>query len=308
MRSEMKRLLTPILPLYILLLLFFSVPLCAQKTQVVEGNGQVTYEGHMTLDDAEIQALDNARKDAINTAFGTVINQHNITSLSNENGHSSEFFNMFGESDLRGTWLSDSDKKIIWINDENGRPKLCKAWIKGKAREVKRAKVEYEWKLLANGIGEHYQVESLHDGDAFYIKFRSPVKGYLLLFLVDCNRVVTCALPMDGQDYCEVQRNHWYVFYYDENNPSDHWIVTMEKKKLEYNQLYVLFSPNKIAPPVRTMKTDNSDLERYKTAKRNVVHLPELSFKDFHKYLGRLLNKDPEVQMEKRIVKITRSN
>ena len=284
-------------------LFMLSMNALAQKTVNVSGYARIVQSDDMTPLEARLQVVEQARFDVINKAFGSNISQNNVTISTDVNGKSDVSFYMLGESDLRGTWIKDTeepqvkrqivDDQIVW-----------EASVKGEAREVTRAPISFKWKLLAGGIDDRFEASELHDGDAFYIKFQSAVKGYLLVFLADDKGIVSCMVPYAGEDDYMVTGGRWHLLRYDEKHPEQHWLATMlEGRQVEYDQLYVVFSPNKVSPPLRVMPSDGSDLQRYGI---RLLHVPELPFKDFQKYLGKLQSSDAELQVEKMLVRITR--
>lgn len=288
--------------------LLLTLPVQAQKTQTAEGYARIEQSEDKTAAECKAKVVQQARFDAVNTTFGSNITQNSVTMARDENGKSTTTFYMLGESDLRGVWVRDTEKPRIEPHIENGRT-IWEAWVKGEVREQTRAKVDFEWKLTANGIGDQYQVKELHDGDAFYVKFRSPVKGYLLLFMADDKDVVSCLLPEEGEDYCMIDANKWYIFHYEKTKPHNCWKALLSKgSQVEYDQLYIVFSPQKISPPVRETSKDNSDLEHYNDDQKDIKHkhLSSLSFSAFHKYLGKLQHRDTEVQSERMLVKISK--
>ena len=287
--------------LFTLLVVFLqSLALQAQREVTAEGYARIE-QGDKTETEARHRVLQQAQFDAINKAFGSNITQNSISMSHDENGKTTTTYYLFGESDLRGIWISDTEKPKVIPHIENGRV-IWEAWVKGKIREQTRAKIEFEWKLLANGTDDRYQVKELHEKDRFYVSFRSAVPGYLLLFMVDDKDRVSCLLPEEGLDYCQVEANKWLIFCKD--NP---FVATLPVgRRVEYDQLYVIFSPNKIEPPIRTINDDDEDLKRYNSRRTTLVHVPELSFSDFHKYLNKLLHRDTEAQHQKMLVKISK--
>lgn len=293
---ELKYILT-----FCLLLQGMGVP--AQKNVVVNGYARIVQSDDMTPGEVRLQVVEQARFDAINKAFGSNISQNNITMTTDVNGKADVSFFMLGESDLRGTWIKDSEEPQVKQKIENGQF-VWEAWVKGEAREITRTAISFKWKLLAGGIDDRFEANQLQDGDPFYIKFRSAVKGYLLVFLFDNKATVNCLVPFENEENCIVTSGDWHIFRYDEKYPEQHWVATLpEKIKVECDQLYLIFSPNKILPPFRDLPRDVSDLNRYG---KKLHHIPELSFKDFQDYLGKLQSRDPEAQVEKMLIKIKR--
>ena len=113
----------------------------------------------------------------------------------------------------------------------------------------------------------------------------------------DTLRALLESFAIQLEELKELSRNEVKLLVDD---PDRSWVATLpENRNVEYDQLYVIFSPNELHPPITKVKDDNSDL------KANLHHVAELSFIDFHEYLGKL-RKDPKLQMEKMLVKITR--
>ena len=282
------------------LLLSATLSLHAQREQTAEGHAVITQGDDMTPNQAREHVIEQAKFDAINKTFGSNITHSTVSMTQDENGQGTSSFFQIGESDLRGTWVKDLDQRVE-NRVENGQT-VWEAWVKGKVRELKRAVVEFKCQLLANGIDERYATEQLRDGDAWYVRFRSPVKGYLMLFLADDQGNVTLCLPEEGRDYCEIKANQWFLFHHNPNVPQEHWTATIPAgRSSETDNLYIVFSPNKIFPP-GTEQADGKDLKRYK---EKLKPMQQLSFKAFQKYLGKLQRRDQEVQVERRIVKIT---
>lgn len=293
------------LKIYIFLILFLiCLSAMAQQVKTIEGYARMEQPDDKTAAEIKAKVVERAKIDALIATFGTNISENNISIFFNDDYKSSSSFYMFGESDLRGTWIRDIIQPRIEGHME-GNKIIWEAWVKGEAREIIRAKVKFHWKLLANGTSDHQQVEKLYDGDAFYVKFCSPVKGYLMIFMADDGGTVSCVLPEEGEDYCTVEANKWLLFYNVPENPEKSWVATLaDDRQVEYDQLYVVFSPNKIAPPIRESNVDNSDLKQYASDGYKYSHLSELSFSDFQKYLGKLLTMDSDVQCEKMLVEI----
>jgi len=278
------------------LLLLLCTTLGAQKAEKVEGHAVIYHNDEITPAEARRKVVEQARFEAIKEKFGANISQNNISLITEENGTSTASVFMLGESDLRGIWVRDTKEPRVETHLVEGRT-VYEAWVEGEARELVQAPVDFKWKLLANGKTDRYEAMELHEDDDFYITFQSPVSGYLMVFMADDKETVNLLIPDEGEEYCQVKRNEVKLLVDD---PDRSWVAMLpENKSVEYDQLYVIFSPNELHPPITKVKDDNSDL------KGNLRHVAELNFKDFHKYLGKL-RKDPKLQMEKMLVKISR--
>lgn len=287
------------------LLLSLSVTASAQRTVTAEGFASIIQTDDMTAQEARERVVEQARFDAVNTAFGSNISHNNVTFTTEENGKSNTTVFMMGASDLRGRWIRDLVEPIPYKVIADGQI-IWEVKVKCKVREVKRATVGFEWQLLANGHDEQFKAKELHHLDSFFVRFRSPVDGYLQVFMADDKGVVNRLLPAEDEEYCRVNKDKWYCFYEDPEGKGNCWMAMIpNNRRVEYDQLYIVFSPNKIHPPLVDKRTDNSDLPAI-ASKGHLEHIPELSFKAFQKHLGKMMDNDAEVQVEKMLVKITK--
>ena len=287
------------------LLLLLPAATLAQRTVTAEGSASIIQTDDMTAQEARQRVVEQARFDAVNTAFGSNISHNNVTIATEENGKSNTTVFLMGESDLRGRWIKDlAEPKVSKVMEDNHI--IWEARVKGRVREVTRAQVDFEWLLLANGRDERYTATELHHLDDFFVRFRSPVDGYLQVFMADDKGVVNRLLPAEDEDFCRVKKGKWYCFCEDPEGKGNSWVsVIPDNRRVEHDQLYVVFSPNKIYPPRTDKRMDTSDLPAI-ASKGHLEYIPELSFKAFQKHLGKMLDNDAEAQVEKMLVKITK--
>lgn len=287
--------------LFVVSFLFFGLTIQA-KDDVVEATYDYIMPSDVTPLVARTIAVERAKLEALAQKYGTIITQANSIMMANENARSKTSFYSLGDSEVRGEWRKTIDEKVEEMIVDGLH--VIRAWVKGEAREVKFAKVNFETHLLRNGKGDEYESEDYRDGDNLYISFRSPAKGYLAVYLLDAdqnaNRLVPD--PDDDEELCPVKRGERYVFLDDENNRT---FLTTDRQQ-EINKVYVIFSPNKFYPEPDEQNMDNSDLAQYKKGKyTRVYRLPFIPFKKFQKWIVKLRNKDPEVQVVTKFVKIS---
>ena len=274
----------------------------AQRTEKVEGHALIYPADDMTRAEARAKVVEQARFDALNREFGCNVTRNNFSIVSNDDQGSDVSFYMLGESDLRGIWLEDLEEPRIEERFEDGRH-IMEAWVNGRAQERLQADITFQWRLLRNGTEERCAVDAdyaeLMEGDDFYVKFCSPIKGYLLVFAADDKGTVYKMIPNQDADYCLVERKKWTLF-----PEKSSFVATLPvNRRVEIDQLYIIFSPKTLYPPVAKLPVNSDDLERY----RNYEYVEQLAFKDFQKYLGKIL-RDPLVQVEKMFVKILKRN
>lgn len=281
-------------------LLSLPLLLSAQREATVEGVYHMFVPEYMSREEARIAAIEQARLEALANEFGTMVSQVNLDMMEQENSRSRETFYSLGQCDVKGEWIKDLKDPDIKESIEDGRHRMT-VRVKGLAREVHFAKVNFDSRLLRNGKSDEYEAQDFHDGDRFYISFRSPAKGYLAVYLLDAERNAFPIVPLNNEENFKVKRGERYVFIDD----SDNCLLLTTDRALELNQVYVVFSPNKFYNDnVEEANFDNS-LDKYLTDEyKNVSRLPYIPFKKFQKWISRLRDKDPEVQVVTKYIKI----
>jgi len=264
---------------YILLLLsvLFTIPVFSQKMKTVEGEYTYHAPENVTLEEAKRIALDRAKIQALADAFGTIVSQTNATHVQNRNGSSDIDFLSVGGSEVKGEWIETVGEPQYDISYEQGML-VVKVSVKGKVREIVSAQIDIKAKVLRNGTEDKFESDEFRDGDDLYLSFVSPVSGYLAVYLVDAEQKAYCLLPYRSQTdgIYKVEANRRYVFFNIKDAPAaerqfvDEYVMTCSRSS-EYNQIYVIFSPQPFAKAA-----DNAAAET----------LPrELSFEDFQKWL-----------------------
>ncbi len=92
---------------------------------------------------------------------------------------------------------------------------VVKAKVCGKAREISRAEVAFSAKILRNGTEARYESNAFRDGDDFYLLFKSPVNGFLAVYLIDDKQTAYCLLPYPGNASGKTPVEHAkeYIFF-----------------------------------------------------------------------------------------------
>lgn len=271
---------------YILLLLsiLFTLPVFSQKMKTVEGEYTYYAPENVTLEEAKRIALDRAKIQALADAFGTIVSQTNATHVQNRNGSSDIDFLSIGGSEVKGEWIETVGEPQYDISYEQGML-VVKVSVKGKAREIVSAQIDIKVKVLRNGTEDKFESDEFRDGDDLYLSFVSPVSGYLAVYLVDAEQKAYCLLPYRSQTdgIYKVEANRRYVFFNikeahaAERQFVNEYVMTCSRSS-EYNQIYVIFSPQPFAKA-----TDNTSAET----------LPrELDFEDLQKWLVNIRRKD----------------
>lgn len=278
----------------LLLSILFTIPVFSQKMKTVEGEYTYHAPENVTLEEAKRIALDRAKIRALADAFGTIVSQTNATHVQNRNGSSDIDFLSIGGSEVKGEWIETVGEPQYDISYEQGML-VVKVSVKGKAREIVSAQIDIKAKVLRNGTEDKFESDEFRDGDDLYLSFVSPVSGYLAVYLVDAEQKAYCLLPYRSQTdgIYKVEANRRYVFFNIKEAPPqerpyvDEYVMTCSRSS-EYNQIYVIFSPQSFAKAA-----DNTSSET----------LPgELNYKELQKWLTKYRKKDKSMNVIKKSI------
>ncbi len=232
----------------ILLFLFFGS--FAQKVVNVSGEYRYTVPENISVEKAKSIAIERAQNEAIAAEFGTVVSQTNTTVMKNENGNSQVNFNSYGGTESKGEWLGNTrEPEVDVVYENNVFVVTARVW--GKAREMKKSDIELMIKTLCNDI----ESESFKNNDRFAVKFKTPVKGYFSIFLVDDNaETAYCLLPYENGDGTArmVDKGTEYEFLStkDAEYPYQENTILTATRDVEFNRLVFIFSTNEFSMPL----------------------------------------------------------
>lgn len=277
----------------IVLLLCMSICLCPHllwpKTCTVKGEYVYLASPSQSVDEAKRIANERARIQALANEFGTVISQ-SISTAVMEGGSTGSQFQATSQSDVRGEWIADTREPEFNIQFTDGVLRV-EVTVEGKARDRSESNIDLNVKLLRNGTDSHCESSRFSNGDDMFLMFRSPVKGYLVVYLLDqASATCYCLLPYRNSDgrAKEVKADRDYILFSpahaDEKELPvlDEYTMTCGGDAPEINELYVVFSPVEFIKPSADTISDT---------------LPStLSVKEFHKWLGKLKNRDEKVK------------
>lgn len=267
----------------------------AQKTKTVEATYTYYAPKNVSLEDAERTALEQAQLKAIADAFGTIVSRSSSVHRKADNGRTNISVSSYGGSEVKGEWIETIGEPDYDISYEQGTLVVV-CHVKGKAREIVTAQIDFKARVLRNGTGDRYEDDDFRDGDDLYLAFQSPMSGYLAVYLTDHDRQVFCLLPYRNQQEgaYPVQANRRYLFFHAKDAPQeerpyvDEYVMSCSRSS-EFNQIYVIFSPNQFAKA-----TDNST---------NDLLPRKLDYEDFNKWLVKCRKQDE--QMNLRMIPIT---
>ncbi len=270
-------------------MLFFSL-LSLAAPKVVSVSGEYTYyaPNNISLEQAQNIAIERARLEAIAEAFGTEVSQTNMTTISNVGNKTENSFQSLGGTEVKGDWLHDTQEPQLSISYDGGML-VVTAVVHGKARERVKADYELQIRILRNGM----ESNRFDNGDKFSIEFKSPVNGYLSVYLMDdYNAMAYCLLPYetDGGKARKIKSNTLYTLLStaDPVYPYQEETILTTSKDMEQNRIVFIYSTNEFVMPLA-----NSG-----------EYVPELSITDFNKWLHKNRMKDVHLFSVERVVEI----
>lgn len=276
-------------PLHILFALMLTSTAFAQKMKTVEGSYTYHAPENVTMEQAKRTALDRAMIQALADEFGAIVSQQNATRVENQNGQTNIDFLSIGGSEVKGEWIETIGEPIYNIRYE-GDMLIVSVRVKGKAREIVSAGIDFQARVLRNGTDDKFESDQFRSGDDLYLSFQSPASGYLAVYLIDAENQAYCLLPYRNQTegIYPIKANQRYLFFdaksaaQQERSFVDEYVMTCERES-EQNQVYIIFSPNQFTKA----KDDQS----------NTTLPRELKFNDFQRWLSKCRKRDNEMNM-----------
>ena len=272
---------------FLLFSIFFNGSLhCQIKTS--KGSYQVRIESNLTKTQARDQARQLAMINAIEKVFGTYVEQETDLFINNN----TLSYNIIGTTKVRGEWVKTLDinysEENMEIETEYG--KETEVWITCKItgrikKSVPKANILFQ---TLNCPDIKCRTVAFLSGESFYLHFKSPVKGYLCLFLYD-NDMVYRILPYNEMNdkmitSVHVEADKDYIFftkekdYFQDIKVDEYELFT--EVKIDYNTLYIIFAEE---PYVKPILTKSQELEEYKEDYR----LPKsLYMEEFNNWLS----------------------
>jgi hypothetical protein len=245
---------------FILALFMFAMVFAATAQKVTRSSGTATIrmELDMTTEEAYEEARLEAMIDAIQNAYGSYVEQQ--TDMSIIDGK--EAFNIIAGTKVRGDWLETLDEKfdvdyrkeITELGKQDMKYITCN--IRGKVRKtMPKADIMYE---VLNCPELVCRTTNFYNEEQLYMYFKSPVDGYLSVF-IEVDDVVYRVLPYTNmgdknQNGVAVKQDQEYLFFSEAHNTYRDAVVDelemFTNKKLEYNTLHVVFSEDAFVKPL----------------------------------------------------------
>lgn len=277
---------------YFLILLFLLLSLYSLGQRVVNICGEYKYivPENISLAEAKEIAINQARLTAIANEFGTTVSQTNLATTHIENETTRNDFLSLGETEVKGDWLGDTKEPEIRPVYENNQLVIY-ASVCGKVRELKTAEVELRMQIMSNGI----ETERFKNNDKVAIRFKSPVNGYVAIFVRDDNAgIVSCMLPYENENgkarVVKNSKEYIYLSTDDPIYPYQEETILVTNKKVEFNTFVLVFAEKEFAMPL-------SDMGKF---------VPELSIEHFQRWLRKNRINDKTMQTIEKTIQINK--
>ena len=277
---------------YFLILLFLLISLYSlgQRVENICGEYKYIVPENVSLAEAKAIAIERARLTAIANEFGTTVSQTNLATTHIENGTTRNDFLSLGETEVKGDWLGDTKEPEIRPVYENNQLVIY-ASVCGKVRELKTAEVELRMQIMSNGI----ETERFKNNDKVAIRFKSPVNGYVSIFVRDDNAgIVSCMLPYENENgkarVVKNSKEYIYLSTDDPIYPYQEETILVTNKKVEFNTFVLVFAETEFAMPL-------SDMGEF---------VPELSVESFQRWLRRNRMSDKTMQTIEKTIQINK--
>ncbi len=287
--------------LFVILLCIYSLTITADDKVAIKGTTDYVVPPQMSLLEAQMNAVKQAKVEALANRFGSVVSDNTSQVMTNANGESTNDFFSITEEMVRGEWIADIEAPQITM-DIRGMQQVMHVTVHGYAREIKSARVNIVTKPLRLGQELRYEGYEYNNGDNIYVYFKSPVDGYVTIYLVDetltntKDESVFCLLPYqnskEGSYY--VKHDEEYVFFSpakERKNPGivDELVMTASSP-LEYNSMMVIFSPNNYS---------RANTSKSQQQVGDLIVPRSLNFQDFTKWLVKYRNADRDMQVSR---------
>jgi hypothetical protein len=244
-----------------------------------KGKAQVQwYPERESLTEARERVLVQAKINALENAFGTLIMQGNSVYIENkktgEKVETNTTFKMIGNTAVKGEIIQilKSDFKESKKKEKINRKKIeityitCNIIIQ--AKELIDTEIEIQ-SFPINSVKLIRPVTEFYEGDDLFIYFQSPVNGYLTIFLDD-NDQAQCLLPYrimpaGLEEAMPIKANKEYLFfsdkpehnYFEDDFFAEDTYELIASSEKDLNQLYIIFSKKPLNKPILNKDENN---------------------------------------------------
>lgn len=262
----------------LIIILTISLAFIAEAKEVsVSGTYSFVLPSDMSESEGRETAVRKAVLQALADEFGTVVSAEIWTDVRNDNTVSSTSLWELGSSFVKGEWIRDERPPEITKAIADSGETIITATVWGKARPVASAAIDIKAFLSTPGSG--LSQSQFANKSRFTLSFKSPVGGYLSVYLCDENGDVCRLLPfaMDEESVVRVNPMEQYEFFTSQRGIEEQYMFLTYKEKAR-NVVYLVFSSNRYVRPLDSYYSDRN--------------LRILTRRDFLDWLGRQKSTD----------------
>ena len=181
-------------------LILMSLSAYAQGIKTVSGEYIYYPPDTESYELSKIKALQRAKEQILADIFGTVINSEATTVVSASQDKSEVNTFSIGNSVVKGEWLETvGEPKFSRFLDKNDMMAI-KVKVSGRVREIGMSSLDFDARVLRNGVEDRFESADFISGDDLFVSFRAPVDGYLVIYLYDGKDTAYCLLPYLSMD------------------------------------------------------------------------------------------------------------
>lgn len=262
----------------------------SHAADIVGVKGESTYYDNGTHSKMECMrlALEQARIDALAREFGTLVSQDILQTDRISGSREHNDFLSLSSTEVKGEWIADDGEPEYEFSHDAEANLIVKCRVRGKAREISNESANFKAVVLRNGTSELNADNRFRDGDSMYLLFKGACDGYMAAFLQDEGGHVFQLLPYpgDAKSRVPVKNGRDYLFFSADKaargEPVEEILLTAPYA-VEYNRVYVIFSPEPFSRPVMTHDPGS---------------LPVMDTPDFSKWLVKTRRADPKMGMK----------
>jgi hypothetical protein len=229
-----------------------GILLChAQEIKVGKGESSLRIETSMSQIEAEAKAVELAKVDALITAFGEYIEQQSDLELISGRVD----FRSYGQTKVKGEWIRNLADPVFKYYEKPGKG-IPERWIscviKGEIRKA-LPKADLDVRVISCEKKE-CETEKFSNGQDIYLYVKSPIRGYLTVFLDDGSRVYRLLPYRDdvNQKSFPIEADKEYILFSKGVNKSVQKVDALKvftDRELEVNTFVIAFSEHEFGKP-----------------------------------------------------------
>lgn len=284
--------------IFFLVLCFFVSTLSAQSPGLIEVRGKSNIPlGRMNMPKAELLAIQMAKVNALESAFGEKIFDVDLLNIRNTNNNGTistlTDYQKISRSFIAGHWVKDITPPKIRVRVDSLRNEVwIEARVHGKVKKFKSPPFEIQGNALNCNQPQCIQ-NTFQQNERLYASFKSQVDGYLTIYLeLPSEGIVQRFLPFDNQkdnlDAFPIKANKEYIFF-DKIGPGIKLFIENEDpsitEEVEVDYLYFVFSTEQFYRPAQ-LSSVKKDEDLSVDLSLNLP--PEVSRTTFEEWLSKL--------------------